>query len=181
MIIDKNVSSVREAILACFLHQKLDEGAQLLEKFSAYLPEAVRLECQGSLHFYRDELQKAVYCFEAAIVLAPERIISRYQYLVGLQEEREGSLVAAFERYQAAIEEEPEFVDAYIALGSLLVKVDDLEGAATCCRDAWKRGPLQIANRRNLLVILGKLAKADPARYQAELAITEAVTEILLQ
>lgn len=100
------------------------------------LSEADRYDDQGTQHYSRGEFQQAVDCYEAAIALHPDRIIARYQYLVGLQEEREGDFVAAFARFQAAIDAEPDFVHAYRSLGDLLLKVGDAGGAATCFRDA---------------------------------------------
>src|SRR5438552_850465 len=105
------------------------------------MPEAMRLEGLGNVAFYERDLQDAVNHYEAAIALQPDRVIARYQYLVGTQAERSGDLVNAFKRYQAAIEAEPEFLDAYIELGGLLTKIKDFEGAAQCYRDAARIAP----------------------------------------
>lgn len=176
----EDANAVRDAVIEHLSRRRLNQGAQLLEENALHLPEAVRLECQGTLHFYRGELQEAVRCYEAAIALVPERVIARYQYLVGVHEERAGDIVDAFKRYQAAIEADRGFVDAYVDLGSLLVKVNDLEGAATCYRDALKLEPLEPVNHQNLLAVLGRLAQQDPARYGAELKAAEAAYEQML-
>jgi tetratricopeptide (TPR) repeat protein len=125
------------------------------------------------MHFYRRELKEAVRCYEAAIGIAPDDIISRYQYIVGTQKERQGDVVEAFKRYQNAIEAEPTFVDPYVELGGLLVKIEDFEGAAQCYRDAVRLDPADVANHFNLKAVLTRLAQRDPERYRDELARAE--------
>jgi len=169
--------AARDAVVESLSRHQMEEGQRLFAEYSDHLPEAIRLECLGSIHFYRRELQEAVRCYEAAILLAPEKIIARYQYLVGTQEERSGNFVEAFKRYQAAIEAEPTFVDPYVELGGLLVKVDDLEGAAQCYRDAVRIDPSDTANHFNLKVVLGRLSLIDPTRYKSELAAVEVAYE----
>jgi tetratricopeptide (TPR) repeat protein len=160
-----------------FMRGEFAEGTRLLGEKEADLPKAVRLECLGNMHFYRRELQEAVRCYEEAITIAPENIISRYQYLVGTQDEREGRLTEAFKRYQAAIEAEPAFVDPYVELGGMLVKVQDFEGAAQCYRDAVRLDPADVANHFNLKAVLTRLAQREPERYREELAKAEAAYE----
>lgn len=160
-----------------FARAEFDQGTRLLEEKGKSLPEAVRLESLGNLHFYRRELQEAVRCYEAAIALAPDDAISRYQYLVGTQLERKGMLTEAFKRYQNAIEAEPSFVDAYVELGGLLVKVQDFPGAAQCYRDAVRLDPADVANHFNLKAILTRLAQSEPEKYRDELARAEAAYE----
>lgn len=173
----ENEKAVRDSITEHFAHNRFEQGDALLAVYASSLPEHIRLECLGNRHFYKRELQEAVRCYETAIGLVPEQLISRYQYLVGVQEEREGNAVAAFKRYQAAIEAEPSFVDSYVELGGLLVKVEDFEGAAQCYRDAVRLEPSDIANHYNLKTVLGQLAQKDPARFNEELARAEAAYE----
>src|SRR6266436_7525174 len=161
MMTDAEANAVRDAVIEHLAHRRMQEGAQLLEEYATRLPEAVRLECLGTLHFYRRELKEAVRCYEAAIALVPERVIARYQYLVGIQEEREGNFVDAFKRYRAAIEADRGFVDAYVDLGSLLVKVNDFEGAANCYRDAVRLDPSDATHHHNLTMVLRQLAQKD--------------------
>lgn len=169
-----NSTAVRDAVVEHFTRGRLDQGQKLLEQHGPQLPEAVRLECWGTLHFYRREMQEAVRSYETAIKLAPEQAIARYQYLVGVQEEREGNFVEAFKRFQAAIEIDRGFVDAYVDLGGLLMKVRDFEGAATCYRDAVKLEPSEAANHRNLVTALTQLAQKDATQHDAELQAAEA-------
>jgi tetratricopeptide (TPR) repeat protein len=166
--------SVRDAITAHYVAGRFEEGDRLLAEQGVALPEHVRLECEGNRLFYERKLQEAVYRYEAAIRLAPDYGIARYQYLVGTQAEREQRFVDAFKRYQAAIGAEPTFVDAYVELGGLLVKADDLAGAAQCYRDAVRLDPADVGNHHNLRAVLSKLAQAEPERYRDELAAADA-------
>lgn len=178
---ETGADQLRHDVIQHLSHGRLEEGQQLLEMRAAQMPEAARLECLGTLHFYRREMQEAVRCYEAAIRLDPDRVIARYQYLVGIQDEREGNLANAFRRYQAAIEAEPVFVDPYVDLGALLMKVNDLEGAATCYRDAVRLAPSEVANHLNLLTALRQLAARDPDRYGGELSNAEAAYAVTFQ
>lgn len=162
-----------ESITASFSRGKFEEGDRLLAVNACALPESIRLECRGNRHFYRRELQDAVRCYEAAIRLTPTKVVPRYQYLVGVQEEREGHVVEAFKRYQAAIDAESTFVDPYVELGGLLVKVEDFDGAAQCYRDAIRIEPNNAANYLNLKAVLARLALTNPGRYEAELEALE--------
>jgi len=168
------VMTLRDAVTAHYGAGRFDEGDRLLAEQGAGLPEHVRLECEGNRLFYERKLQEAVYRYEAAIRLAPDYGIARYQYLVGTQAEREQRFVDAFKRYQAAIGAEPTFVDAYVELGGLLVKADDLAGAAQCYRDAVRLDPADVGNHHNLRAVLSKLAQAEPERYRDELAAADA-------
>ena len=66
-----------------------------------------------------------------------------------------------------AIDNEPAFVDPYVELGNMLVRVDDLEGAAQCFRDAVRVEPGSLSNYANLRAVLRLLAKSDAARFRA--------------
>ena len=160
---------------------RIYDGERLFLENVDQLPEALRLECLGNLYFYKRDLQTAVDHYEAAIVLAPERVISRYQYLVGTQEERKGDFVAAFKRYQAAVDAEPTFLDAYVELGGLLAKIKDYEGAAKCYRDAASIAPHDASVIYNLRAVLSQLAVKDPDRYNKQLKDVEVAYEKLAQ
>ena len=134
-------TQIRDSVTSLFIEGRFGDGLRLLSQHEAELPVEVRLECVGNLHFYRRELQEAVVEYEAAIAVSPAHMISRYQYLVGTQEEKKRNFVGAFKRYQAAIEIDRSFVDAYVELGGLLVKVGDLVGAVQCYRDAVRLAP----------------------------------------
>lgn len=160
---------VRDVIIDHLSQGRAAEGERVLAENSDSLPEHVRLECQGVVHFYKRQLQDAVNCFEAAIALAPEVVIARYQYLVGTQAEKAGDFVQAFERYQAAVEAEPTFVDAYVELGGLLTKVEDLEGALRCYRDALVIEPDDPFNHHNVIAVLDRLVALGNSEYVGEL------------
>jgi tetratricopeptide (TPR) repeat protein len=158
---------VRDSVTKLFSQGEVDAGLRLLKEAGA-LPQHIELECLGNLHFYKRELQKAVDSYERAIALQPEYAIARYQYIVGIQDEKQNDLVAAFSRYQSAIGIEPTFVDAYFELGGLLVKIGDLEGAAQCYRDAVRLAPHDLAAYHNLSSVLTKLATTVPDKYSEE-------------
>ena len=160
---------------------RFDEAKRLFSANERQLPEAMRSEGLGDQAFYQRDLQAAVNHYEAAIRLKPDRVIARYQYLVGTQAERSGDLVSAFKRYQAAIDAEPGFLDAYIELGGLLVKVGDFEGAAQCYRDAARLAPTDAHVLFNLKAVLSRLAGQNKERYGLELKEAEAGLERLTQ
>lgn len=89
--------------------------------------------------------------------------------MVGTQAEKSGNFVQAFERYQAAIEAEPTFLDAYVELGGLLTKVDDLEGALRCYRDALAIEPDDPTNHHNVIAVLDRLVALGKNEYVGEL------------
>jgi tetratricopeptide (TPR) repeat protein len=143
----------------------VDEGAAAIERAREMLPMPVLLECQGNWHFYRREFQPAIAKFEEAMRADAEYDVARYHYLVGVQKEREGDYVEAFKRYQAAIEIEPQFVDAYVELGGLLVKCEDYCGALTCYTDALNLDRASLKNFANRAHVLQLLCGSDPSRY----------------
>ena len=171
--------STRDAVTECFASGRFEEGMKLFKEEEADLPEPVRFECLGNFYFYRRELQEAIKQYEAAITLSPDYLIARYQYIVGVQEERQGNFVDAFKRYQNAIEIEPVFVDSYVELGGLLGKIGGFKGAAQCYRDASKLEPNNLGSLHNLKTVLVKLAAKDPEQYGSELASVELAYERL--
>ncbi|OWQ43757.1 hypothetical protein CDL60_28520 [Roseateles noduli] len=164
--------AVRDTVIKRFSKRQFKAGLKMLED-AGPLPRFIELECIGTLHFYKRELQQAVQNYESAISEQSEYGIARYQYLVGTQEERQGDLVAAFKRYQAAIEMEPTFVDSYVELGGLLVKVGDFEGAAHCYRDAVRLDPGDMSAHENLRLVLSKLTEDSPDQFSNELRSVE--------
>lgn len=181
MTLTQEGKAVRDVVTGHFAKHRFDEGVRILQEQGSSLPEAVRLECSGNLHFYRREMQAAIRCYEAAIKKAPDHAIARYQYLVGTQEERQQNFVEAFKRYQNAIDAEPTFIDPYVELGGLLVKVGDFEGALQCYRDSVRLEPLDLANHHNLKAVLGRLVQLDSGRYQEELSAAEAAYQKIAQ
>ena|SRR3989338_4098008 len=162
---------IKREIAKKFSLGQFEAGDILLKENSDLMPESYRYECAGDRHFYRREFQSAVNCYEKSILIDPERPVSRYQYLVGIQEEKESKFVEAFKRYQMAIDADPEFIDPYVELGGLLVKVGDLKGALQCYRDAVRLDGSAPSNLYNLKAILEKMAKTEPDQYGDELAI----------
>jgi tetratricopeptide (TPR) repeat protein len=170
----EEVKAIEMAITSRLSIGQVDEGIRLFEENSHLLPELVRLECLGNLHFYQREFAEAVNCYKAANELSPDYPIARAHYLSGVQQERLGNFVAAFNQYQAAIEVDPTFVDSYTELGGLLVKAEDFEGAAQCYRDAVRLQPMDVSSHHNLVFVIERLSQSDPNRYGAELETTKA-------
>ena len=162
-----DAKAVRDSATELFSQGEIGAGLRLLKE-AGPLPQFIELECVGNRHFYKRELQKAVESYERAIAIQPEHGIARCQYLVGIQDEKQNDLVAAFTRYQSAIDIEPTFVDAYFELGGLLVKVGDFEGAAQCYREAVRLSPNDLTAYHNLSSVLTKLADTVPDKYSDE-------------
>lgn len=95
--------------------------------------------------------------------------IGRYHYLLGVQAERAGDFVSAFKRYQACIEIDPDFPDAYCELGGLLMKVKDYVGASRCFEDAIRAEPSHLGNYQNLVAAYEALATSDSGQYSPRL------------
>lgn len=147
---------------------QIREGAEALANETASLPRPVLLECVGNLHFYKREFPEALSKYEEAMNSDVEYDVARYHYLIGVQHERQGDYVEAFKRYQAAIEIEPIFIDSYVELGGLLVKVGDYEGALTCYTDALKLDRTDLRNFSNRVHVLQLLCSRDSAQYSDE-------------
>lgn len=172
MNISTNARQVRDSITALFERGSFDEGLGRLKQASD-LPKVEEMECLGNLHFYKRELQDAIRRYEFAILMDPDYRIARYQYLVATEDEKRGDFVSAFKRFQDAIDIEPRFVDPYVDLGGLLVKVGDLEGAAQCYRDAARMEPTNLGILYNLKAVITKLATAQPEKYRGDLREVE--------
>jgi tetratricopeptide (TPR) repeat protein len=175
-----SIEEIRNSVTQKFAINNFHDGDILLAENAEKLPDYVKLECLGNRYFYKRELQEAVTCYEEAISLAPDWIISRYQYLIGVQEEREEDLVAAFKRYQMAIESDRTFVDPYVELGGLLVKVGDFKGALTCYRDAASLDCSDPTILYNLKAVLEKMVEIEPNKYEEELRTTSKAYELLV-
>lgn len=159
----KNVEYVK--ITDMLSSGQIEDGAAAIECARSTLPSPVFLECVGNLHFYKREFQQAINKYEEAMRADADYDSARYHYLIAVQKEREGDLVEAFNRYQSAIAIEPTFVDAYVELGGLLVKVEDIEGALTCYTDALKLNPKDLLNFANKVEVLRALYNANPVQY----------------
>lgn len=143
----------------------IEAARDLLNVAPKKLAKSIRLECEGNIHFYLREFQKAADLYEAAMSSDSEYDVARYHYLVGLQEEKSDQLVEAFKRYQAAIEIEPNFVDAYLQLGQLLYKVEDYDGSLKCFQDALSLAPREIGIYHNIVEVVKALAAKNPDKY----------------
>ncbi len=154
MIVMNSELELRDKVTKLFSNGEFSQGDTILANNIDMLSDSVKLECLGNRFFYERKLQDAVRCYEEGITLNPSHSMSRYQYLVGTQLLKKGALVDAFKRFQEAIEIAPDFVDPYVDLGSLLVKVEDYNGALCCFQDAFKldsKDPINVFNLKNIL------------------------------
>jgi tetratricopeptide (TPR) repeat protein len=179
MMNSAEASKARDVLISRLSSGRIEEGIAFFEGNSTQLPEWIRLECLGNIKFYQRDIREAIEFYEAATLLAPEHAIPRYLYLAGVKNEREGNLVEAFKYYQATIEAEPSFVDAYVELGGLLVKVEDFEGALKCYEDAVRLEPLDFHNHENLKTVLMKLNEQQPGVYEEKLRAAKTTFEAL--
>ena len=173
----KTELDIRDDVTKLFEKGDIEKGDALLAEKADILSDHIKLECLGNRFFYKTQFQDAVRCYEEGIALAPNHQVSRYQYLVGTQLEKQGNFVDAFKRYQAAIEIDPKFIDSYIELGGLLIKVEDYEGALKCYRDAYELDSKDVRNLFNLKNVLEKLVENGNVEYQGELERFEELSE----
>ncbi|MBU6960352.1 tetratricopeptide repeat protein [Pseudomonas sp. CVAP len=160
---------IRDDLIRYLSKGQIESGVEFFEKKSGEVPEIIQLECLGNISFYRRDIAEAVRFYEAANSLSPDYVIPRYFYLAGVRGEREGEFVRAFKYYQAAIEAEPSFVDPYVELGALLVKVGDFEGALKCYEDAVNLAPEELLIHENLKSVLVKLNGDNAGVYEEKL------------
>jgi tetratricopeptide (TPR) repeat protein len=151
-----------------------DAAELILNRNREQLSYSEYQECLGNRHFYAKQFQEAIPYYETALSSSSEYDCARYHYLLGIQAERSGNLTESFKRYQAAIEIEPSFVDAYIELGGLLAKVEDFEGSLQCYADALRLDTLDLAIHLNLVQVLKKLAQRDADNYSEKLQHAQA-------
>ena len=178
---NSEADKIKDTLVKYLSSGKIEEGLAFFKARANEIPEIFRLECLGTINFYQRNIGQAITFYEAATLLAPEHVISRYLYLAGVKNEREENFVTAFEYYQAAIEAEPSFIDPYVELGGLLMKVGDFEGALRCYEDAVQLDFHDPANHENLKTVLNKLNQSHPNCYEDKLqAANTAYAKLLL-
>lgn len=85
------------------------------------------LNDRGSNHTLAGHLDKAIADFDAAVKLAPNEALPRYNR--GATRFLDGDLEGAVEDFTAAIERDPEFVQAYQRRGVARLNLDELQEA----------------------------------------------------
>lgn len=128
-----------ENITEYFKNKNFSKGFELLEHSN--LPKIMILECQGNAEFYKKNYGGAFDLYVQALKIDEDYRIARYYYLWASKFYAEDNLVQAFEYYQEAIEIDPNFVDSYIDLGALMVKIGEFRSAKKCYEDALKLDP----------------------------------------
>lgn len=154
-----------------------EKAVDYYKERSHSLSESARAECLGDICFYQRDFAQAIKHYEVATQLAPGQVIARYLFLAGVSNERASNYVDAFKYYQAAIEAEPSFVDTYLELGAMLVKVGDLEGALQCYEDAIEIEPADLASHESLVSILAELHRRTPEKYADKYSASKATVE----
>lgn len=174
-------SEIRDVLVGHLSNGKTEDGIAFFKQKSDELPELFRLECLGDISFYQRRIGEAIKFYEAATLLSPEHVIPRYLYLAGVKNEQQNNFVDAFKYYQAAIEADPSFVDSYVELGGLLMKVGDFEGALRCYEDAVNLDSQEPSNYENLRTVLIKLDHNHPGCYEKKLQVVKATCEQIIR
>src|SRR6476660_4889760 len=86
---------------------RFDEARRQLKADHVLLTESERRELLGNIAFYEGNRQEAIRLYEAAMRSDEKYDCARYQYVVGVNEERRGNSVEASDRYNGAIAIEP--------------------------------------------------------------------------
>lgn len=156
-----------------FASGNFEEGDRTLAAERTKLPPAVFQECLGNRQFYDRNFTGAIATYANILERDPAYDVPRYHYLLGVKFEKLERYEDSFASYQAAIELEPTFVDAYVDLGGMLTKIGDYAGAERCYADALKLAPDDPAVRYNHLQVIRALAATDPGTYGARQAQAE--------
>ncbi|PQO46771.1 hypothetical protein [Blastopirellula marina] len=174
-------SSLYSEITQLLASNSRSKAISLIESSQERLSESEYQECLGNVHFYNREFQQALPFYDRAFSASDDYYCARHYYIAGVQMEQMGRLAYACEQFQAAISIEPTFVDAYVELGGLLVKIEDFEGALQCYTDAISLDPNDLAIRHNLVQVLTELATRAPATFSEPLRTAQAEYDSLKQ
>jgi tetratricopeptide (TPR) repeat protein len=164
----------RVSLIKCLSDKNFEEGIALFNEKSNSLSEIVRFECIGDINFYQRKFTEAIRFYEAATEISDEHVIPRYLFLAGIKNEISGNFIDAFKYFQAAIEAEPSFIDSYVELGALLMKVGDFEGALRCYEDAVRLDFDDLSNHDNLKAVLSELNLKNHGLYEEKVKTAEA-------
>lgn len=166
---DQNIMVLKK-VNSLLINNEFEKALMLLE--TSFLTEEVRNECLGNYYYYRRDYEKAIEYYQRILSSNSEYRLSRYQCLSGVGHEQLNEYEKAFGNYQEAIDIDPNFVDPYVELGALLMKVEAYDGAATCFRDAIKISPNDLTLYLNLKAVLEIKGKRTPEE-QKELIETK--------
>ena len=92
-----------------------------------------------------------------------EEAEAKAKYYAGLDELERNNLLAARERFQAALVHKPDFGDAHARLGEVFFKLKDLGKAKEEFTAALKLKPDDDESRQNLAIVLARQGALDPA------------------
>lgn len=178
----KNNSKLLNEITKLYKNSKMEKGDKYVAQVVDNMSDFDKLVCLGNRYFYQREFQQAIECYQEATLLCPNEEIARYQYLTGKQKEVIGDNIIASQYYQAAINTEPEFVEAYNELGVLLILVEDYDMALSCFRDGLKISSNDseiLLNLRGLLEFLVNLGRDELSNEYKEINIRCAELNLL--
>ncbi len=154
------------------------KGEGKLEEAQTWYKLAVALDANNTFYWQqlaflyaeREEFAEAISCWERVIELSPGEQPTAYLGL-GMALQEEGRLAEAMERYEAAIQLQPDFAEAYLHIGGvheLLGRMDDAEAAF---RNALRLQPdHSLAHARLATLLRDKLPDADLELLEAQLA-----------
>lgn len=140
--------NIMKEITEIFKNMDFDTGYNLLN--NSDLSDANILVCKGNAEFYKKNHSNAFDFYGQAIEIDSNLRISRDFYLWASKFLAEGDLVQAFQNYQEAIDIEPDFVDAYIDLGALMIEIGEFASAKKCYTDALALDPNDIGIKKSL-------------------------------
>lgn len=151
-----------------YREERADEAIALLEQIKDR-PDVQRFDVYkflARIHLERDETADARAALEAARRIDPGDLF--VQYRLGFIYADEGRLREAAEAFSGAIEANPSFASAHLALGSVLLHLGDREGAKRALRRALSLDPMN----RNALSDLSDLYFED-REFEDGVAILE--------
>lgn len=137
-----------EEITKKFKYADFNAGYELMS--NSDLSDANILVCRGNAEFYKRNHSNAFELYGKAMEIDSNLRISRDFYLWASNFLAEGDLVQAFQNYQEAIDIEPDFVDAYIDLGALMIEIGEFASAKKCYIDALALDPNDIGIKKSL-------------------------------
>lgn len=125
-----------DSILSLLRRGKIARAKREIQQQSQTVPKHIFHECNGHVSFFEAEFQNAIDHYERAIRLCEERVISRYQVLVGIGYVQEEDYGNAFRRYEGAMRADPDLVEAYEAMAELMTIIGEKEAALKFVADA---------------------------------------------
>ena len=120
----------------------------------------------GRAYLERDQLDKAIAEFEAALKIRPQS--HKMYYNLGFAYEKKGLIKQAVNLYNETLRLKPDYVDAHFNLGNIYVRTGRLNDAVRAYQSVLEADPQDAEARNNLGVIYARQGKLDQAIIQWE-------------